>query len=117
MKKLIDIPDEIVKELKLIAVKNDTDLKNYIQDLILNQYKFTKKTEMAIEAIQDGQQMRFIWNYLSNTYEGIKDNVFEYEDFKFKDELDFFEYVKYVCECVIQTIKNDQEDGKASSSN
>jgi hypothetical protein len=112
MRKLIDIPDEIVKELKLIAVKNDTDLKNYIQDLILDQYQFTKKTEMAIEGIQDGQAMRFIWNYLRNTYEGIKDNVFQHdEEFKFKDELDFFEYVKYVCECVIQSIKNDEEHG------
>jgi hypothetical protein len=112
MKKIIDIPDEIVKELKIIAVKNDSDLKNYIQDLILRQYEFTKKTEMAIEGIQDGQAMRFIWNYLSNTYEGIKDNVFQHdEEFKFKDELDFFEYVMYVCECVIQSIKNDEENG------
>jgi hypothetical protein len=36
MKKLIDIPDEIVKPLKIMAVNNDRDLKNYIQDLLIN---------------------------------------------------------------------------------
>ena len=36
MKKLIDISDEIVKPLKIMAVNNDRDLKNYIQDLLIN---------------------------------------------------------------------------------
>ena len=36
MKKLIDIPDEIVKPLKIMAVNNDRDLKNYIQDVLIN---------------------------------------------------------------------------------
>jgi hypothetical protein len=35
MRKLIDIPEEIVKPLKILAVENDTDLKNYIQDLLV----------------------------------------------------------------------------------
>ena len=35
MKKLIDIPDEIVKPLKIMAVNNDRDLKNYIQDVLI----------------------------------------------------------------------------------
>lgn len=35
MKKNIDIPDEIVKDLKKIAVDADRDLKNYIQDLLV----------------------------------------------------------------------------------
>ena len=113
MKKLIDIPDEIVKELKIIAVKNDSDLKNYIQDLILRQYEFTKKTEMAIEGIQDGQAMRFIWNYLSNTYQGLKDQTFSVDECKFKDETDFFETVKFVCESAIESIKNSKEDEAA----
>ena len=110
MKKLIDIPDEIVKELKIIAVKNDSDLKNYIQDLILRQYEFTKVTEMAIEGIQDGQQVRFIWNYLLNTYEGLKDQTFTVDERAFKDETDFFETVKMVCEMVIESIKTSKED-------
>lgn len=113
MKKLIDIPDEIVKELKLIAVKNDTDLKNYIQDLILRQYDFTKKTEMAIAGINDGQAMRFIWNYLSSTYNGLKDTTFEVDEFKFQDETDFFKYVIYVCESAVDSLKNNQEDETA----
>jgi len=35
MKKLIDIPDEIVKPLKIMAIKKDRDLKNYIQDILI----------------------------------------------------------------------------------
>ncbi len=40
MKKLIDIPDEIVKPLKIMAVEKDRDLKNYIQDILI--YHVTK---------------------------------------------------------------------------
>jgi len=32
MKKLIDIPDEIIKDLKKLAIDQDKDLKNFIQD-------------------------------------------------------------------------------------
>jgi len=31
MKKLINIPDEIVKDLKIMAVKNDKSLNKYIE--------------------------------------------------------------------------------------
>jgi hypothetical protein len=36
MKKLIVIPDELVKHLKIMAVHKDRDLKNYIQDVLVN---------------------------------------------------------------------------------
>jgi hypothetical protein len=39
MKKLIDIPDEIVQDLKILAVRQDKDLKNYIQDLLVKVVK------------------------------------------------------------------------------
>lgn len=39
MRKLIDIPEEIVKPLKILAIKNNTDLKNYIQDLLIKHVK------------------------------------------------------------------------------
>lgn len=39
MKKLIDIPDEIVKSLKIMAVHEDRDLKNYIQDVLVSHVK------------------------------------------------------------------------------
>ena len=35
MKKLIDIPEEIVKDLKKMAIDADKDLKNFIQDHLL----------------------------------------------------------------------------------
>ena len=35
MRKLIDIPESIVKELKILAIENDTNLKNYIENLLM----------------------------------------------------------------------------------
>jgi macrodomain Ter protein organizer (MatP/YcbG family) len=34
-KKLIDIPEEILQDLQILAVKAKKDLKNYIQDLLV----------------------------------------------------------------------------------
>jgi len=43
MNKLIDIPDEIVQDLKIMAVRADKDLKNYIQDELVKLVKNSKK--------------------------------------------------------------------------
>jgi len=44
MRKNIDIPDEIVKPLKILAIEADKDLKNYIQDLLVaHTGKYKKK--------------------------------------------------------------------------
>jgi hypothetical protein len=42
MRKLIDIPDEILKPLKILAVKKDTNLKNYIQNVLVNHVRKRK---------------------------------------------------------------------------
>ena len=42
MRKLIDIKPEYVQPLKILAVKADKDLKNYIQDLITEHVKKIK---------------------------------------------------------------------------
>ena len=39
MRKLIDIPDEILIPLKVLAIKEDTDLKNYIQNILVYHVK------------------------------------------------------------------------------
>ena len=36
MKKLIDIPEEILQDLKILAVKEKKDLKNFIQDKLID---------------------------------------------------------------------------------
>lgn len=36
MRKLIDIPEDCVKPLKILAIQEDKDLKNYIQDLLIS---------------------------------------------------------------------------------
>jgi hypothetical protein len=43
MKKLIDIPEEIVQDLKILAVKANTNLKNYIEKELVNIVKKSKK--------------------------------------------------------------------------
>jgi hypothetical protein len=45
MKKIIDIPDEIVQDLKILAVKSDKDLKNFIQDELVKLVEDSKKKE------------------------------------------------------------------------
>ena len=47
MKKLIDIPEEIVKDLKKMVIDADKDLKNFIQDhlvLLVRREKKEQKT-------------------------------------------------------------------------
>lgn len=43
MRKNIDIPDEILKDLKILAVMADKDLKNYIQDLLVEHVRAEAK--------------------------------------------------------------------------
>lgn len=43
MRKLIDIPDELVKDLKILAVHADKNVKTYIQNLIIEHIKRNKK--------------------------------------------------------------------------
>jgi len=102
MKKIIDIPDEIVKDLKILAVKNDKNLKSYIQDLVSNHYNLSNITEMASQGIEDGQTVRFINNYLVKTYEGIKDEVFDYENTEIDSLKTFAKIVKDVCNMIIK---------------
>ncbi len=48
MKKLIDIPDEIVKDLKKLAIDENKDLKNFIQDhLVLLVYGEKKEQKTS----------------------------------------------------------------------
>tara|TARA_R110000787_G_scaffold44892_4_gene109772 strand:- start:924 stop:1277 length:354 start_codon:yes stop_codon:yes gene_type:complete len=108
MKKIIDIPDEIVKELKLLAIKDDTDLKNYIQNLISMHHKYSNITEMAGYGIEDGQSTRFVWNYLIDTYDGIKDETFDL-DFKYKSLVHFLEDVRDTCAFAVDSLKLDDE--------
>jgi len=53
MKKLIDIPDEIVKDLKKLAIDENKDLKNFIQDhlvLLVRGEKKKQKTSTNVKS-------------------------------------------------------------------
>lgn len=51
MRKLIDIPEEIVKPLEHLTVESDSaDLKNYIQDLLIKHVAKTTKQSQGTAA-------------------------------------------------------------------
>lgn len=43
MRKLIDIPEELVKPLKIMAINDDTNLKNYIERILSEHVLKAKK--------------------------------------------------------------------------
>ena len=45
MRKNIDIPDEILQDLKILAVKENKDLKNFIQDHLVFLVRGEKKEQ------------------------------------------------------------------------
>lgn len=47
MKKLIDIPEEIVQDLKILAVKENKDLKNFIQDKLIDLVRWGRKKQKS----------------------------------------------------------------------
>ena len=57
MRKNIDIPDEILQDLKILAVKKNKDLKNFIQDhlvLLVRGEKKEQKTSTNIKSKRSG---------------------------------------------------------------
>lgn len=57
MKKLIDIPEEIVKDLKKMAIDADKDLKNFIQYhlvLLVRGQKKEQKTSTNVKSKRSG---------------------------------------------------------------
>lgn len=48
MKKLIDIPEEIVQDLKILAIRQNKDLKNFIQDELVSLVRGEKKEQKAV---------------------------------------------------------------------
>jgi hypothetical protein len=49
MKKIIDIPNEIVQDLKILAVKSDKDLKNFIQDELVKLVRDSKNKNVNLK--------------------------------------------------------------------
>jgi hypothetical protein len=111
MKKLIDIPDEIVKNLKIEAVKNDESFKAYLEQVIINSSEFSKVTEMAMYALDDRQAIRPFWNYIANTFDGLKDKEWNNEEgLKFTDRIEFYTFLKQTLEWMIQVAEEEAKD-------
>lgn len=61
MKKLIDIPEEIVKDLKKMAIDADKDLKNFIQDHLVSLVRGQKKNKLSIiDQLQKNEPYNFL---------------------------------------------------------
>ena len=56
MKKLIDIPDEIVKDLKKLAIDENKDLKNFIQDHLILLVRGEKKEQKTSTNVKSKQE-------------------------------------------------------------
>ena len=56
MKKLIDIPEEIVKDLKKMAIDADKDLKNFIQDHLTLLVRGEKKEQKNSTNVKSKQE-------------------------------------------------------------
>ena len=52
MRKNIDIPEEIVKDLKKMAVDTDKDLKNFIQDHLVSLVRGQKKEQKTSTSVK-----------------------------------------------------------------
>ena len=81
MKKLIDIPDEYIKELKVIAAKSDSrSLKSFIENEI-NSIVTNEKiiyASLSDIAVKDGQFERFTMNLLRSLFDEIcEKQIFE----------------------------------------
>jgi hypothetical protein len=82
MKKLIDIPDSISKELKKMAIDKGDSIKSIIETFLIDGFKLNKSTELAIEINDDEQIIRALTNYLSSTHNFLnKDLDLSYDSF------------------------------------
>lgn len=64
--------------------------------------------ELAIEALEDGQDIRPFWNYLYNTFEGIQGKRFTFNDTVFNDQEVFYKHLIDVLKMMIESIHNDK---------
>jgi hypothetical protein len=50
MKTLIDVPDDLMQPLQILALKANTDLKNFIQDLLIDRVKIEESEAVDLTA-------------------------------------------------------------------
>jgi len=111
MKKLIDIPDESIKGLKILAVNDNTSFKAYLQDvLVKHSDSHDGITELARELIGDEQSVRAILNYLSKSYYKLYEFDIDGIDHveKLKDKKHFYNTIIDCCNHELEIIKEDE---------
>lgn len=52
MRKLIDIPDDLVKDLRILAAYSDKNVKTYLQDLIIQHIQNSKSHHLKGKSIE-----------------------------------------------------------------
>jgi hypothetical protein len=56
---------------------------------------------------EDGQTMRGVLTYLQSTYEDVEGHEFEFDKMVFNNQLEFFEFVRDVCNYQVNSIKDE----------
>jgi len=95
MRKIIEIKNSKVNELKKLAIDNNKSFKKYLEDLIENHYEANNTTELAERMFIDGQPGRSIIYYFDDTFKAIKFKKFPYGE-KFETFKQFIQYASDV---------------------
>ena len=114
MRKLIDIPDSMVKEIKVLAAQSDKAVKHYLEDAILKEVQQGNYNELANYVIRDGQDVRPFWNYFYQTFKALKGHKYWGED-EIKEYVPFLEHLKGTIEWMIQSQSEQEEDDRILS--
>lgn len=105
MKKLIDIPEESVKPLKILALENDSSFKSYLEDIIVHRADLDNNfNDLSRNLVNDQQPERAILHYLASCNENIKEctGLLHLEE-AFEKENAFYQLV---IDCANHLIKN-----------
>jgi hypothetical protein len=65
--------------------------------------------ELAKTVIEDGQELRPFHNYLSETFDGIKNKKLNFEGTEFKDRIEFYKFLR---DSVLFVLINSAEQWK-----
>ena len=118
MRKLIDIPDDKIKDIKRVVVESESSsVKEYIEHTILEQ---TEKDTflfslLAKNAIEDGQIERFLMGMFYDIYiqlkkQDMKGDIISASNDPMGGYLDFLLTVKSCANHCYNVIKEDEEE-------
>jgi hypothetical protein len=70
-------------------------------------------TEFAQHILDDGQNIRPFHNYLSETFDGIKNTPLSFDGVVFKDRIEFYKHLQGCLDLMIKTTEEWKSDAPA----